>query len=84
MNNIEKLLLKASINLNLMELLEKSKKKDLIPLHFTYAQLKNLHKWYINELTKILKEYEKEDRKRVGSSNSPLKKGDRKTPKKLR
>ena len=80
MNDIERLLLKASINLNLMELLEKSKKKDLVPIYFTYTQLKNLHKWYIAELNKIVRENEK-DRKRVGSSNSPLKKGDRKTPK---
>lgn len=34
MNDIERLLLKASINLNLMELLEKSKKKDLVPYIF--------------------------------------------------
>lgn len=80
MNDIERLLLKASINLNLMELLEKSKKKDLVPIYFTYTQLKNLYKWYIDELNKIVRENEK-DRKRVGSSNSPLKKGDRKTPK---
>lgn len=80
MNNIERLLLRATTNLTLMELLEKSKKKDLVPIYFTYAQLKNLHKWYIAELNKIVRENEK-DRKRVGSSNSPLKKGDRKTPK---
>lgn len=83
MNNIERLLLRATTNLTLMELLEESKKEDLVPIYFTYAQLKNLHKWYIAELNKIIREDEK-DRERMGSFNNLLEKRSRKASKKPR
>lgn len=83
MNNIERLLLRATTNLTLMELLEESKKEDLVPIYFTYAQLKNLHKWYIAELNKIIREDEK-DRERMGSFNNSLEKRSRKASKKPR